>query len=197
VLSPDSLKNFCEEASKKTAVLIDEAYIDYANPPNNKSLIDLPAKNENVIVMRTFSKIHAMAGLRIGFIVGHPNLIQKLEKNLFSSTHFCVSNLTMAAAMASLQDEDHRRQSKEKNEAAKAYTVKSLAALGLDAIPSSTNFIFVPIPNYKGDFAQDMFGKNVLLRSGNSANEKWARISIGTLEEMQKFIPILKGTSLS
>jgi histidinol-phosphate aminotransferase len=197
VLNTDDLKKFCEEASKKTTVLIDEAYIDYANPPNDKSMIDLPARNENIIVMRTFSKIHAMAGLRSGFIVAHPNLIQKLEKNLFSSTHFCVSNLTMAAVLASLQDEDHRKRSKEKNETAKAYTVKSLTALGFNPIPSGTNFIFVPIPNYKGDFAQDMFGKNVLLRAGNSANEKWTRISIGTLEEMQKFIPILKATFLN
>jgi histidinol-phosphate aminotransferase len=126
--------------------------------------------------------------------VCHPNLVQKLEKNLFTSTHFCLSNLTMAGAMASLGDERHRQQSKEKNEAAKAYTVKSLSELGLHAVPSGTNFIFVPIPNYKGDFAKDMLDKNVLLRAGNSANEKWARISIGTLEEMQKFIPILKAT---
>ena len=192
VLNPDALKNFCDEASKKATVLIDEAYIDYVNAPNNKSLIDLPAKNENVIVMRTFSKIHAMAGLRLGFIVGHPKLIENLHKNLFTSTHFCVSNLTMAAAIASLGDENHRKQSKEKNEAARAFAIKSLAALGLHAIPSVTNFIFVPIPNYKGDFAQDMLAKSVLLRAGSSANEKWARISIGTQDEMQRFIPILK-----
>ena len=193
VLKPDDLKSFCEEASKKAVVLIDEAYIDFVDAPNNRSMIDLAEKNENIIVMRTFSKIHGMAGLRTGFIVAHPNLIKKLEENLFSSTNFCVSNLSMAAVMASLGDENHRRQSKEKNDAARAYTVQSLDKMGLTAIPSQTNFIFVPIQNYKGDFAQDMFAKNVIVRA-NTTDGKWTRISIGTMEEMQRFIPIMKAT---
>ena len=192
VLAPDALNSFVLEASKKTAVLIDEAYIDFVNSPNNKSLIALPATNENVLVMRTFSKIHGMAGLRIGFIVGHPSLIEKLDKNLFSSAQMCVSNLTLASALASLKDEDHRKASREKNDAAKNFTIKSLATLGLTAVPSGTNFIFVPIPSYRGDFAQDMLAKNVLLRAGKSGDEKWTRISIGTMDEMQRFISIVK-----
>jgi len=192
VLTPGVVNNFCEEVSQKTVVLIDEAYIDYADAPNNRSMIDLPAKNKNVLVMRTFSKIHAMAGLRIGFIVGHPDLIQKLGNNFFRSSSFCLSNLTITAALASLGDEEHRIESKKKNDAAKNYTVKALEQMGVTAIPSQTNFIFVPIKNYKGDFAQDMLAKNVLVRQNNIADGKWARISIGTMEEMQKFIPIMK-----
>jgi len=194
ILNSDELKKFCEEASKKTVVLIDEAYIDYVDPPNNKSLIDLPANNENILVMRTFSKIHAMAGLRIGFIVGHPALIQKLDENVFAGSQFCLSNLSMTAALASLGDEEHRKQSKTRNDEARNFTVKSLAALNLIAIPSQTNFIFVPLGNYKGNFADDMLAKNVIVRNNNLGNEKWARISIGTIEEMQRFIPILKAT---
>jgi histidinol-phosphate aminotransferase len=194
ILNSDELKTFCHEASKKTAVLVDEAYIDYVDPPNNKSMIDLPASNENILVMRTFSKIHAMAGLRIGFTVAHPNLVQKMDKNIFSASQMCLSNLSMAAAVASLSDEDHRKKSKEQNDIARSYTIKSLATLGLNAIPSSTNFIFVPLGNYKGNLADEMLAKNIILRSDNSSSEKWARISIGTLEEMQKFIPIMKTT---
>jgi histidinol-phosphate aminotransferase len=194
ILNPQALRTFCEEVSKKTVVLIDEAYIDYVDPPNNISLIDLPAKNENILVMRTFSKIHAMAGLRIGFIVGHPALIRKLDENVFAGSQFCLSNLSMTAALASLRDEGHRKQSKIKNDEARNFTTKSLAQLNMIAIPSQTNFIFVPLGNYKGNFADDMMAKNVIVRNNNLGDEKWARISIGTLEEMQRFIPILKAT---
>jgi histidinol-phosphate aminotransferase len=194
ILNSDDLKNFCLEASKKTAVLVDEAYIDYVDPPNNKSMIDLPANNENILVMRTFSKIHAMAGLRIGFTVAHPTMVEKMDKNIFAASQMCLSNLSMAAAVASLGDEEHRQQSKQQNAAARTYTIKSLAVLGLTAIPSSTNFIFVPLGNYKGNLADEMMAKNVILRSDSSSSEKWARISIGTMDEMQRFIPILKAT---
>jgi histidinol-phosphate aminotransferase len=100
----------------------------------------------------------------------------------------------MAAALASLRDEAHRKQSKLKNDEARSFTTKSLAALNLIAIPSQTNFIFVPLGNYKGNFAEEMLAKNVIVRNNMVDNEKWARISIGTLEEMQRFIPILKET---
>src|SRR5439155_4170660 len=79
LLKPDALKNFCIEASKKAVVLIDEAYLDFPDAPDNESMIGLIEKNPNVLVIKTFSKIHAMAGLRIGFMIGHFSMISKLQ----------------------------------------------------------------------------------------------------------------------
>ncbi|MBI1343780.1 MAG: aminotransferase class I/II-fold pyridoxal phosphate-dependent enzyme [Terrimonas sp.] len=192
MLPPQVLKDFCREAARKTVVLIDEAYLDFLVAPDNESMISLIDQYPNIAVIKTFSKIHGMAGLRVGFTIGHPSLVKKLESTYFQNTQIAVSNLTMAAAMASLKDEDHRLQSRLKNEAARQFTFESLRELNYTAYPSFTNFIFFKLNNYQGDFAADMMKKNIILRSANYPDGQWGRVSIGTREEMQKFIDILK-----
>jgi histidinol-phosphate aminotransferase len=195
ILQPSDLKSFCIEASKKAMVVIDEAYIDFLDAPANESMIGLIDKNPNIIVLRTFSKIHGMAGLRVGFVVGHASVIKELEPNYFQNSQFAVSNLSLAAAQASLMDEGHRKQCKQKNEAARTYTLQALQQIGIHCIPSYTNFIFFHLNNYAGDFAQDMLTKNnVLLRSSVQPDGKWGRVSMGTMEEMKKFIAIMQQT---
>lgn len=187
-----SLKNFCMEAAKKTVVIIDEAYIDFLIPPDNESMMALVEKTPNLIVLRTFSKIHAMAGLRVGFLVAHPTMIAKLEENYFTNAQIGVSNLSMAAAVASMNDEAHRISCKHKNAAARDYTIASLKEMKINAIPSFTNFIFFPLGKYPGDFSKNMLQKNVIVRSDNYPDGKWARVSIGTIDEMKKFISLMK-----
>ena len=126
IVGSNELKNFCIEAAKKTIVLVDEAYIDFLEPPDNISMVELIEKNPNVLVMRTFSKIHGMAGLRVGYTIGHPSLIKTLEENYFSSTQMNISVTSYAAALASMKDEAHRKKSKEKNAAARLYTYNEL-----------------------------------------------------------------------
>lgn len=191
IVETSALKNFCEEASKKTVVLIDEAYNEFMDNGAAQSMISMIDKNPNVLVIKTFSKIHAMAGLRIGFIIGHASMISKLQSGYFQSSIMCISNLSMAAALASLNDEEHKKMSKLKNDAAKKYTIDELKKLGIEAMPSYTNFIFFPIKQYKGNYAEDMFDKHkVILRSNQYADGKWARVSIGTMDEMKKYIEI-------
>jgi histidinol-phosphate aminotransferase len=198
LLDNAALKNFCEEASKKTVVLIDEAYTEFVENGAAQSMINIIDKNPNVLVIKTFSKIHAMAGLRIGFIIGHPSLTGKLQPNYFQSTTMCVSNLAMAAAMASLADDQHQKISKQNNDAAKKYTVDELKKLGIDAVPSYTNFIFFPLKKYKGNYAEDMFGRHkIILRSNQYADGQWARVSIGTMDDMKKFIEISKSSGFA
>ena len=193
-----ALKSFCEEASKKTVVLLDEAYNEFMENGADKSMINIIDKNPNVLVIKTFSKIHAMAGLRIGFIIGHPSLISKLQPNYFQSSSMCISNLSMTAAMASLDDEEHTKLSKQKNDEAKKYTVEELKKLGIDVFPSYTNFIFFPVKKYKGNYAEDIFGKHkIILRSNQYADGQWARVSIGTMDEMKKFIEVARTSSFA
>ena len=198
IVEHSALKSFCEEASKKTVVLLDEAYNEFMENGADKSMINIIDKNPNVLVIKTFSKIHAMAGLRIGFIIGHPSLISKLQPNYFQSSTMCISNLSMAAAMASLADEDHTKMSKQKNDSAKKYTVDELKKLGIDVFPSYTNFIFFPVKKYKGNYAEDMFGKHkIILRANQYADGQWARVSIGTIDEMKKFIEVARTSSFA
>jgi len=193
IVKHESLKSFCEEASKKTIVLIDEAYNEFLDNGDSQSMMGLIDKNPNVLVIKTFSKIHAMAGLRIGYIIGNASLISKLQPDYFQSTQFCISNLSMAAAMASLADEGHKMMSRKKNEAARSYASGEMKKMGIDIIPSSTNFIFYPVKKYTGNYAEDIFDKHkILLRSNKYSDGQWARVSVGTMEEMEIFCSTLK-----
>ncbi len=195
LLKPSAMKQFCEEASKKTALLIDEAYLDFLDAPDNESMIPLAANNPNIMVTRTFSKIHGMAGLRIGYVISHPSRIKQLDQANFTESQVAISDLTLAAALASLQDEEHRLHVKQKNAAARDYTIKSLKEMNLNPIPSVTNFILFPLGNeYKGNFADFMLTKNIYLRSNTYFGEKCCRVSVGTMEEMQQFIKVMKET---
>lgn len=192
ILKPDALKAFCIEASKKAVVVIDEAYIDFLEAPDNESMIGLIEKNPNIIVVNTFSKVHAMAGLRVGFVIGNPTYIKALEDNYFARAQFGMSVLSMTAAQASMKDKAHQKMSIAKNEIARTYGYNELKKLGINCIPSYTNFLFFPLGNYAGNFAEDMLKKNIFLRSDIYYGEKWARASVGTLEEMQQFIAVMK-----
>ena len=193
ILNADDLKRFCEEASKKTIVLIDEAYNEFLDNADSQSMIGLIEKNPNILVIKTFSKIHAMAGLRVGFVIGHSSLIKKLQPDYFQSSQLAVSVLSLNAAMASLNDEAHKIVSKQKNEAARKYTMDEMKKMGIDYIPSYTNFIFYPVKKYSGDYAGDMFSKHkIILRANKYTDGQWGRVSIGTLEEMKTFCSTLK-----
>ena len=193
IVKADDLKRFCEEASKKTVVLIDEAYNEFLDNADSQSMIGLIEKNPNILVIKTFSKIHAMAGLRVGFVIGHSSLIKKLQPDYFQSSQLAVSVLSLNAAMASLNDEAHKVSSKQKNEAARKYTMDEMKKMGIDYIPSYTNFIFYPVKKYSGDYAADMFNKHkIIMRANNYSDGQWGRVSIGTLEEMKTFCSTLK-----
>jgi histidinol-phosphate aminotransferase len=192
LLKPASVKQFCQEAAKKTTVLVDEAYLDFIDPPDNESMIPLAISDPNVLVTRTFSKIHGMAGLRMGYVISHPSRIQQLEKTYFTESQIAICNLTLAAALASLQDEQHRVESKQKNAAARDYTFNALQSMNISCIPSHTNFMLFHLGNYPGNFAEFMLKKNIILRSNEYLGEKWCRVSIGTMDEMQQFIKVMK-----
>jgi len=192
IVNADELKRFCEEASKKTVVLIDEAYNEFLDNPGSQSMIGLIGKNPNILVIKTFSKIHAMAGLRIGFVMGHPTLIKKLQPDYFQSSQLAVSVLSLNAAMASLNDEPHKLMSKQKNEAARKYTMDEMKKMGIQFIPSYTNFIFYPVKNYPGEYSTDMLDKHkIIMRSNKYSDGQWARVSIGTIDEMKQFIQVI------
>jgi histidinol-phosphate aminotransferase len=108
----DIVKSFCEEASKKTLVYADEAYLEFLEPAEQKSMVSIIQSNPNVVVSKTFSKIYGLAGLRIGYLVGHPDVLKKIAK--YGDT-ISPSQTALAAAKASLGDEDFMKMTRQKN----------------------------------------------------------------------------------
>ena len=195
ILDAGQLRDFTLSVPRQTVVLIDEAYMDFQEDPQAQSMMDLVHDHPNVMILRTFSKIHGMAGLRIGFAAGHASLIKALEDNFFDSTQMCVSNLTMAAALASMRDEAYRNKIRTMNHEARHFAMKAIQSMGRRTLDSSTNFFMFNLGKYPGDFAADMLNKGYIIRSNGFEGGKWCRVSIGTMDEMKSFVHAIQDIS--
>lgn len=184
VSSSDSLQSFIREATKKTLVMIDEAYLEYSGLP---SMAKFVSDNENLIVIKTFSKIHGLAGARIGYAFGHSKTIEQLNDQQ-SGANFGVSTASLAAALASLNDTDFINRSRALNADAGKFTAEGLSRLSIPVIPSFTNFIYFSLAGFKKDFFSLLKTHNIQGTGIFEETGKWTRITIGTMEEMQKFI---------
>ncbi|OUL61292.1 histidinol-phosphate transaminase [Flavobacterium sp. AJR] len=184
----EKLVSFIYEATKKTMVFVDEAYINFTT---EQSLSNLVTENKNLIITKTFSKLYGLAGARIGYAIAHSAIIEQLG-NLKSSTNMSVSVISASAAIASLNDENFTKQVYSSNEEAKKYTIDQLTQLNITCIPSYSNFIYFSLANYKKDYFKQLEDHNILGTKIYEENGKWTRITIGTMKEMQQFIEALK-----
>ena len=182
------LKDFANNAAQKTIVFIDEAYTEFAGLP---SLAGLAVNHPNIIVAKTFSKVYGLAGARTGYAIAHPDTINKLS-SLQPWPDASVSFVSVAAASASLDDQDFVKDCKQKAEQARNICYQSFRQLGFDYIPSSTNFILFNIDKIKGDLIKQMQAKNIFVQFREHFGGKWCRVSMGTIEEMQEFTKVLK-----
>ncbi len=189
ILDAKILRNFVEEVSQKTMVMVDEAYFEFLN----QSVSDMVKTNKNVLISRTFSKVYGFAGLRVGYIIGHADTIRDMAKYKASGS-LSVSRIVMNAAIEALDDKDFLAMYLQKNREAADYTCKALNDLGIGAVPSQANFVMFPIDSYKGTFAKDMADKKILLRDDFKElnGNKWGRVSIGTMDEMKAFLDAFK-----
>lgn len=187
IVDATKLRDFIREAAKKTMVVVDEAYLEFTEEP---SVCDMVKDIKNLIVIRTFSKIYGMAGARVGYAMAHPDTIDALLK-LKVWPNGDISVMSRVGAMAALKDKDFFNDCNIKNNAARAYTVSQLQSKGLHCIPSYTNFIYFSLKEYEHDFF-DVLKINKIQGTGIYEQEgKWTRITVGTMEEMQRFISVI------
>ena len=185
VCDPDELRSFCKEVSKKKPVFVDEAYIDYTPDPKKYSMADLVAEGYDVIIARTFSKLHAFAGLRIGYTLAQPEAIAKMS--LYSNSAGNISSPSAAAAIASFQDTEYHAYAKEMNQKSRDFLLKTLTDAGYEYIPSTTNFVLFPLRTNSEEFRQEMLKRGVSVRSWSFDDKEWCRVSIGTMQDMEYF----------
>jgi histidinol-phosphate aminotransferase len=183
VCDTNELKAFVNEASKKAIVLVDEAYIDFTDFP---SLSNMVTENKNLIVAKTFSKVYGLAGARVGYALTNASTIEKLGR--LQSSYSGISLVSATGALASLKDKDFVKETVSLNEKVKQYTIQQLESLGMKCIPSHSNFVYFSLANYKNDFFSQLEKNNILGTRIYEEEGKWTRITIGTMQEMQKFI---------
>lgn len=193
--NPDQLHDFCNTVIKKCPVLVDEAYIQYTDThPNwrDASMVNQIKAGNNVIISRTFSKIYAMAGFRVGYLLGQPELIKSLNDRFTLGFPGNMPNtLSVAAAMGALEDTSFIKQSKQKNTAAKTVFYEKLQQLDLPYIPSQANFIYFEVPDFPA-FKKLMNDNRILLAGGWPSKPNWARVTLGKPDELSVFYDLLQ-----
>jgi histidinol-phosphate aminotransferase len=194
--SAQEIKDFIAEVKKTsptTAILIDEAYCDYVSDPSFQTAIPVALATPGVLVARTFSKAYGMAGVRIGYAIGDAATVKKMSAYKMP---YNVNTFGVAAAVASLKDPAHIKEEAARNKAVREFTVKALADMGYTSTDSQTNFIFTDIGRTMtaAAFRDACAAKGIMVGRDFPPLEKtWARISLGTMEEMQKATDVFRG----
>lgn len=189
----DKLFTFCEHASQKVLVVVDEAYHDYVEDPAYTSMIELVRDGKNVIVTRTFSKIFGLAGLRIGYGLAPPEIIKELKK--LERNFAPISWLSLKASISSYQDKLFIQRVKEKNEEVKQFLYEELERLGYIYVPSHTNFVLFKVRQDALRIVKELKERNILVRAFEFNRDQWIRVSLGNFAEMQAFVSALEEIS--
>ncbi len=179
------IRELLAKASPKTMILVDEAYYHYADSPDYESAIPLIKTHPNLIVARTFSKIYGMAGLRCGYCIAQPEMIQRLRPH---QTWDSLNIMAVVAAIASLNDDDQLTNGKKMNRDTKQFVLSELDAIGYKSIPSQANFIMIdlrrPVPPVIGGLRQ----RNVQVGRLFPALPNHLRVTVGKRPEMETFL---------
>jgi histidinol-phosphate aminotransferase len=169
-------------------ILVDEAYADLIEDPSFSSAAALIKTDKKVLVSRTFSKIHGMAGLRVGYAIGHPDTLAALRKSM-SMGNIAVTSL--AAAIASMADTENMKKQKAMNSEQRALARKAFETAGYTVLPSEANFIMVDIKRDVRGFQTACKDAGILIARPFPPLNTYARITIGTAEEMAKATPAM------
>ena len=184
---------FVDEVSRlspDTVVMIDEAYYDYVTDPRFTTSAPLALSRPNVLMLRTFSKAHGMAALRLGYAIAQPKTADALARYRMP---YNTNNFVIGAGLASVDDESYLARERARNTEVRAFTIKMFADLGFQATDSETNFLLVDIKRPARDFAAACAQQGVLVgREFPPLEKTHSRISIGTMEEMQKAAVVFK-----
>jgi histidinol-phosphate aminotransferase len=175
-----------------TTILVDEAYFEYVTDPDHETFIPMAVQDPRVIVARTFSKAYGMAGLRIGYAVGHPETIKKMAAWDAGSGTSSLNVLAMHGAVAAVeQDASFITNERARNAAVRDFTMKWFADRGMKPADSQTNFMFVNVGRPVRQFREACAAKGVRVARDFPPFEKThCRIAFGTMEEMQAAVKV-------
>ena len=189
MFSADNLNTFLARVPEHILVVLDEAYYDYVDDPNYSRSIDIVRGGRNLIVLRTFSKVYGLAGLRIGYGIGPAALLAEMNK---IRGPFNTSGVAQAAALAALDDTEHVRRSVESNRAGLAQMASGLHSLKIKFVPSVANFLLVIFGTDTEPLVEELLKHGVIVRPMRWMGFPTAlRVTVGTHEENEKFLRAL------
>lgn len=177
------------QRNTQTVVLVDEAYIDFGG----ETAASLVSRYPNLLVVQTLSKSRALAGMRVGFAIGDKQLIEGLDRVKNSFNSYPLDRLAEAAAVVAFEDETYFRSCRDKVIATREWTIRQLQELGFTVLPSQANFVLAQPTGDAADLAATLREHKILVRYFNAPRiDKFLRITIGTDEEMERLVEVLK-----
>lgn len=187
MFTENELIAFLDKVPDHILVVYDEAYREFVTREDYlHDSMKLLAKYENVLIMRTFAKMYGLAGIRVGYTMGHPDIITDINR---IRCPFNVNELAQVAAIAALEDTDFVKECYEVNVAGKLYLYEALEAMGLTFEKSETNHIWIDATRNAQEVFIELQKKGVIIRP---FMDTWIRVSIGTMEENKTFIETFK-----
>jgi histidinol-phosphate aminotransferase len=190
VLPAEALRAFCRKASAQALVLVDEAYNELTDDPERNSMIDLVREGRNIAIARTFSKIYGLAGMRVGYLIAPPAITE--EVNRFGLGDYAMNQAGVAAAIASYADEQFVAYSKAKIVEGREMVLAAVKQMGLGALPSGTNFVFVDLGGLDAEqFRAAMEARGILVRGIYRDYTSWSRVSMGRIEDLERYVGAL------
>lgn len=185
-LDGDELRDFCRTVGRRATVVVDEAYNELTARPDFTSMVDLVREGENVIVMRTFSKLFGMAGLRVGYAMGRPDLAARVRHHVTSWPNI----VGLAAAHVSYTDDEFIEYSRTQIVKGRDIVVNALRDQGIEPLPSETNFVYADIGRDVNEFAERLRERKVLIRGAYAPYSSHMRVSMGRIEELETFADV-------
>ncbi len=187
----NQMKGFLSVVPEDVIVVLDEAYIEFAQDETDiANGIEILNEHPLILVMRTFSKIYGLAGLRVGYGFGSKVLINYMER---IRQPFNVNSLAQTGALAALDDEEFLRKTISVIRDGKIYLYKELEKMGLEYVPSVTNFFLIKIPYKAKKVYELLLKKGIIVRSMEAYGlPEYIRITVGLREENERFISALK-----
>lgn len=175
-------------ASPSTSIVVDEAYHDYVTDPGYASAIPLALVTPRMLVVRSFSKAHGLAGLRIGYAVGVPDTMKTLARHVMPNG---TNVMAIGPAIAALRDGDYLAGERTRNAAARAFTSEALTTLGCVVASSHANFVFARVGMAARAFREACAERGVIVgRDFPPLADAWARISVGTMDDMRRAVDV-------
>jgi histidinol-phosphate aminotransferase len=185
----DDFEAYFDRVPDHVLTVIDEAYFEYVDKPDYPDSLDYLRAGRNVVVLRTFSKVHGLAGLRIGYGVTSPDVIRALEA---VRSPFNTSAIAQDAALAALDDAEHVERSRRENARGLEYLQSELARRGIGFIPAVTNFVLVRTALPAAELYKRLLSKGVIVRPmGAWGYPDGVRVSVGTESENRRFLTAL------
>jgi histidinol-phosphate aminotransferase len=190
IVRQQQVEAFMARVPDHVIVLFDEAYYEYADDPEYPRCLDYVRAGRNAVVMRTFSKIYGLAGLRVGYCAAGGCVAEGLK---LVRPPFNVATVAQAAAIAALDDEDHVRATQEQARESRSYLYQEFESLGLLCVPTQANFVLVDTKQDCRKVADGLMKRGLTVRTGDIWGlDTMIRVSYGTMDQNRKFIAALR-----